>query len=347
MHLVPRRHLAEHGRHQRLGQPQSVHRPAIQLAFQSEQFAGGIVAQHHPVRAVEQDQPLAHRVQGRLVVLVQVAEFVRPHAVGVPPQPGVGEVGAQPAEGQGTRRDADQGEQRSAQLGGDRLQRQAHADQRDHPVPVVPDRGDHPHGRAERAGVRLTAGLPGQRPVDVPEVLLADLLGQRVGPAHPVGVHDGDEGDPRVLAHLLDVRLEHRGRVGPADGGAHGGRVGDGMGDRGDLAAGRVLGALGGEQVREHRAARDHGGDDDHLDDEQLPGQAADQPVRQGEPPVTRAGGGGAHGHACQCAPRPGPPPRGRSAPTGGGTAPTEPRPFPSRRELYERKRDLRHARSP
>ncbi len=296
MDLVPDRRVPGDGRQQRVRQSQPVDRAALHRPLQAQEFARGVVAEHHPVLAVEQDEPLPDGVQGGLVVLVEVAELGRPHAVGVPPQPGVGEVGADPADGQRGPRDPHQGEQRTAQPGRDRLHRDARADQRHHPVPLVQHRGDHPHRRAERAGVGLAAGLPRERPVDVPEEGPPDLLGQRVGPADAGGVHHGDEGDPGVDPHPLGVGLEHRRRIGRPGGVKDGRRVGDGAGDGGDLAAGRVVGAPGGEQVREHRPARDHGGDDHHLDEEELSGQAAHQPARRER---------GTRGHACQCAPRP------------------------------------------
>ncbi|GAA5015715.1 hypothetical protein GCM10025734_64810 [Kitasatospora paranensis] len=280
MDLVDRRPGAEDGVHQGLRQPQRGDRHAVQLPLQGEEFAGGVVAEHHPVVAVQQHQALPDGVQGGLVVLVEVAELVGAHAVGVPAQPGVGEVGAETAEDERAGGDADQGEHRAAELPADRLNGDARADQGHHPAPVVPDGGDHPHGGAQGAGVRLVRGLAGQRPVDVAEEGPADLGGVAVRPADAVGVHHGDEVDPGVLPDPLGVRLDDGRGVGPQRGVADGGGVGDGGRGGGDLAQRGVLGALGGEQVGEHGAAGDHRGDDHHLDGEQLPGEAAQRAAR-------------------------------------------------------------------
>ncbi len=291
--LVPRRGRGEDGAEQRLGQAQRADRPALQLSGESEQFAGGVVAEHHPVVAVQQHQALAHGVQGGLVVLVQVAELGGAHAVGVPAQPGAEQVAAEPAEGEGGQCHAGQGEQRVAQPVADGLDGDADADQREHVPAVVEHRGDHPDGGAEGAGVRLAPGLPGECLLDVAEVGPADLGGVGVGPAHAVGVHHGDEGDAGVCHDVLRVRLEHGAGVGAGDGGPDGGRVRDRPGDGGDLGAGGVLGPVRGEQVGEDGAAGHHDGDDHDLHDEQLPGEAAHRPARRS----TRT-----QGHASQCA---------------------------------------------
>ncbi len=291
MHLVAHRRRAHQGPRKRLGQTEIRHRQAVQLAGEAEEFACRVVAEHHPLPLVEQHQSLAHRVQRRLVVVVQVAQLGRAHAVGVPPQPGAHQVAAEAAERQRGERDAGQFEQLEPQPGTDRPDLDPRTDQRDHvPLPVE-HRRDHPDGRAERAGVRLREGLPGQRPVDVAQERLADLRGVAVRQPDAVGVHHSHEVHAGVLPDLLHVRLEHLGGVGPGDGVTDTRRVGHGPGGGGDLPDGGVLGPVGGEQVREHRAARDHGGHDHDLHREQLAREAA---------AARRAVGAG--GHTGQCA---------------------------------------------
>lgn len=273
--LVADRGGGGEGAGERAGQAEVGDRHAVQVAGEGEQFAGGVVAQHDPPAAVEQDQALADGVQGGLVVVVQVAELVGAHAVGVSAQPGVGEVGADAADHQGGAGDTDQGEQRGAQLVADRVQGDAGADQADDVVVPVVHGGDHAHGGAEGAGGGLGEDLPGEGLLDLAEVGLADAGGVGVGPADAVGVHDGDEGDAGVLADLFGVRLDDGAGVGPGGGLADGRRVGERQGDGGGLAADRVLVPVLGEEVRQDGAAGDHGGDDDDLHHEQLPGETA------------------------------------------------------------------------
>ncbi len=245
------------------------------LRGEAEELPCPVVDQRDPALPVEHHQPLADRVQGRLVVGVHVAELGGVHVVGVPAQPRVDDVGADPADRQRQPAHRQQGEHLVAQPGRDLVDRDPRADQPDH-LAVGVDRGDHPHRGAERAGVRLLERAAAQGLLGVAEEARAYLALVGVGPADAAGVHDGDEVDVGVAADLLGVRLEKaRGIAARLDRLADRGGVGDGAGRRARLAARRLLGLAAVGEEREQDTAEDQQAHQEHLHREELTSEAA------------------------------------------------------------------------
>ncbi len=139
---------------------------------------------------------------------------------------------------------------------------------------VVVDGHHRAHRRAERAGVGLGEHLPGHGLLDVPEEPLPDARRVGVRVADPGRGHDRDEIDPGVGPDPFGQRLQRGGRIRRRQPVADGGLRGEGARHRDDLVPGRVLVALlrvvpGQRGAREH-----HDGHHDHLQHEQLAGQA-------------------------------------------------------------------------
>ncbi len=284
MHLVDPFLGGQQRSRERCGQIEFRDPAADRSGREPQQFAARVVDQGDPPLPVEHQQPLAHRVQGGLVVVVQPAQLGCVHPVGVPPQPRVDHVRAEAAERQRRARREPQRTELGPHLRGDPLDRDTRTDEADDPA-VVPDRRHDPYRGAERAGVRLRERLAAQGPGGVPEEGLADPLGVRVGPADPVRVHDRDEGDPGVLADLLRVRLEHGRRVRGADRLPYRRRTGDRQRGRPHLPGRGLLGLAAAGDVREERAPRHHGGDQHHLHGEELAREAARAGTGETHPP--------------------------------------------------------------
>ncbi len=277
MHLVHpglggQQRAGQRGRQAQLG-----HRAADQLRVrdrQAQQLPAAVVDQRHPVLAVQHQQALAHRVQRRLVVVVHVAQLGGVHAVGVPAQPGVDDVGADRTQQQCAAGHPEQGRDLVLDPGADLLHLDAGAHQTDDAA-VLLDRGHRADGGAEGAGVGLGEGVAVHGGADTAEEALADLRAVGVGPADPVRVHDRDEVDVRVPHDLQRVRLQGRRGVRGADRRADRGGVRDRAGHRRDLADRRVLGLplvadVGEQRVPGHDQRYQHG-----LHREQLARQAA------------------------------------------------------------------------
>ena len=155
-------------------------RPVDRAGRQREQPAGLVIDQRHAV-AVQHDQPLRHRMQDRVVVLVHHPQLVGAQPVGLAQQPSPDRP--HPDQRDGQRRNADRGDRRPlrAPALGQGLLRDARRHQADDPAGAVAHRHDGADRRAERAGVDLGERLAAQRGLDGAEVLPADLRADRCG----------------------------------------------------------------------------------------------------------------------------------------------------------------------
>ncbi len=278
MHLVHPRLGRQQRPGQRGGQAELRDRLPHHITVHTQQLAPAVIDQRHTVLPVQHQQTLAHRVQRGLVVVVHMAELGRVHAMGVTAQPGVDHVRADRTQRERARRHPEQGRQLLLHPLADLLDPDARADHPHdvrRPVSPVVDRYDGPHGRSERAGVRLGEGLTPQRARRMAAEVLSDLLLVRVRPADARGIHDRDEVDLGVALDPQRVRLELGRRIVGADRLPHGRCVGDRLRHRLGLPPRGVLGLSAVTDVGEHRVPGDEHRYQHGLHGEQLAGQAA------------------------------------------------------------------------
>ena len=248
-----------------------------------EQPAGLVVDQRHPV-AVEHDQPLGHRMQDRVVVLVHHPQFVGAQSVCLPQQPAPDQP--HPDQRNGQRGKADRGDRRElrAPAVGQAGLQNARRHQPDDSAGFVAHRGDRADRRAQRAGVDLGERLAAQRGLDGADVLAADLRRIGVGEPGPVRRHDRDERDVGVRPHRLGDRLQNLCRPSGFDGLRGRRRVGERGGDADDLLACGGVAVLPGVEQRQRAAGQHDHRDHQDLQGDRLAGQRAGPPPAQDAP---------------------------------------------------------------